>query len=374
MRSWTIPFGRILGVELRLHTLFFILLGFSISYGIYTTENGARGFVLWCLLLLAVLVREAARALAAACLGLELRSLLLLPTGAIPTYGVEESANPDTQQRLLRTIAVVGPITNLAFGAILAAVILTVSPILNLTAQPWVDPFHLLKSLVWVNLLLGAVNLLPALPLDGEKLFRSLTSTPSTAISRTFSMEKAVAIGLVAVGVILGSIWFMVIGFFVLVGAHLEGQGTLVRNEVGAVTLRDVMLTDYTTLSASDTLEDALERAVHSLQDVFPVVRGGTIVGAVSRQSILEALDSGGNSYIQGIMAKSFQIAHPDDALVTTLRRIAVNGGTQFVPVLESERVVGIVTPNHLSHSIRLRGHLPRNAKTRNSNSNSNDR
>ena len=157
----------------------------------------------------------------------------------------------------------------------------------------------------------------------------------------------------------------MVIGLFVLVGARVEGQGNLLRDEVGAVTLRDVMLTDYTTLSASDTLEDALERAIHSLQDVFPVVRGGTIVGAVSRQSILEALTAGGNSYVQGIMARTFQTAHPDDALVTTLRRIAGTGGTQFVSVLESERVVGIVTPNHLSHSIRLRNHLPKPPRDR---------
>ena len=200
----------------------------------------------------------------------------------------------------------------------------------------------------------GLLHLLPAAPLDGEKLFR----WGGVGTGKMLSFERAVALGLFVLGIAMGSVWFVVISFFVVVAGHVEGQGNMVRNEVGAVTLRDVMLTDYTTLSASDTLEDALERAVHSLQDVFPVVRGGTIVGAVSRQSILEALTSGGNSYVQGIMARTFQVAHPDDALVTTLRRIAGTGGTQFVSVLERERVVGIVTPNHLSHSIRLRSHL----------------
>ena len=361
MRSWSIPVGRILGVELRLHTLFFILMGFSISYGIVTTENGARGFILWCLLLLAVAVRETARAIAALCLGLELRTLLLLPIGALPTYGVEDSAIPEDQQRLLRRLAIVGPLANLVFGAVLAAIILTISPTLDLRSLPWFSAAHLLKALVWSNLLLAAINLLPAAPLDGEKLFHPLFGT-----QKTINLDKFIAIALFGFGVALGSTYFMVIGLFVLVGARVEGQGNLLRSEVGAVTLRDVMLTDYTTLSASDTLEDALNRAVHSLQDVFPVVRGGTIVGAVSRQSILEALTSGGNSYVQGIMAKTFQTAHPDDALVTTLRRIAGTGGTQFVSVLESERVVGIVTPNHLSHSIRLRNHLPRPTQDRN--------
>jgi predicted transcriptional regulator len=151
----------------------------------------------------------------------------------------------------------------------------------------------------------------------------------------------------------------------VLLGAHMEDQGLLLQTEVDTITMRDVMLTDYSTLSASDTLEDALERAVHSLQDVFPVVRGGTIVGAVSRQSIVDALQAGGNSYIQGVMARTFEVARPEDPLVKTLRRIAATGSAQFVPVLDGERVLGIVTPHHLAQSIRLRGHLPRRQRER---------
>ena len=79
-------------------------------------------------------------------------------------------------------------------------------------------------------------------------------------------------------------------GGFVLIGAHMEDQGLLLQTDVDAVRMRDVMLTQFSMLSASDTLEDALQRSVHTLQDVFPVVRGANLVGAVSRQSIVEAL------------------------------------------------------------------------------------
>ena len=95
-------------------------------------------------------------------------------------------------------------------------------------------------------------------------------------------------------------------GPFILLAAHMEKQGLLVQSDVDTVRMRDVMLTQFSTLSASDTLEDALQRAVHTLQDVFPVVRGGNLVGAVSRQNIVEALASNGNSYVQGVMTKSF--------------------------------------------------------------------
>jgi Zn-dependent protease/CBS domain-containing protein len=345
-----------------MHAFFLVLLGLSISYGAYRVNqggSGARGLVLWGILVFAVLLREAARAIAAAYFGLELRGVLLLPTGGMPTYGVAES---DMAASVRQRMALVGPIVNIAFGLVVGALILTIAPEINLYARAWVVPEHLLKALVWINLLIGVVNLLPAAPLDGGRRMRNGLAQAGTVTraKQLSSVGQIVAVGLIVGGLLTGSTVLIVFGFFCLIGAHMEDQGLILQTEVDTVKMRDVMLTDYTTLSASDTLEDALERAVHSLQDVFPVVRGGIIVGAVSRQSIAEALQAGGNSYVQGVMARTFEVARPDDALVQTLRRIAGAGSTQFVPVLEGDRVVGIVTPHHLAQSIRLRGHLTR--------------
>jgi predicted transcriptional regulator len=266
-------------------------------------------------------------------------------------------------------MALVGPVANIAFGLVVAALILTIAPELNLYDRPWVVPEHLLKAFVWINLLLGLVNLLPAAPLDGGRRLRNgLAQTTGAATTRSkqlASMGQIVAVGLILAGILTGSAVLMIFGLFCLIGAHMEDQGLILQTEVDTVTMRDVMLTDYTTLSASDTLEDALERAVHSLQDVFPVVRGGFIVGAVSRQIIADALQSGGNSYVQGVMARTFEVARPEDSLVKTLQRISGAGMTQFVPVLEGDRVLGIVTPHHLAQSIRLRGSMPRNGDGR---------
>ncbi len=368
MRSWSFSLGRVLGVEVRIHSFFVVLLGFCISFGMYASGSGGRGFVLWLMLLGAVAVRETARALAAACLGLELRSLLLLPTGGLSTFGSgaanEEGEGKTVSGRDSMWIAIVGPVANLVFAGVLAGLTLSVSPEIELYRRPWVEPGHLLKALVWVNLLLSAVNLLPASPLDGKVLFGMKDAAPRGR-RPLLTYGQMIAVGLVIVGTTTGSVWFIMMGFFVLFGAQMEDQGMTLQTQVDTITMREVMLTDYTTLSASDTLEDALERAVHTLQDVFPVVRGGTIVGAVSRQSIVEALRTGGNSYVQGVMARTFEVARPGDALVKTLHRIAGTGGAQFVPVLEGEQVVGIVTPNHLSQAIRLRGHLPKRGRER---------
>jgi CBS domain-containing protein len=279
----------------------------------------------------------------------------------------ERAAEPQVQRRM----AVVGPLASIGFGLLLAAIVLASAPGINLLDRPWIAPSHLLRAMVWLNLLLGAINLLPALPLDGGRVFakRPTHGAPNGKDRRSPAgarlgaglgfglgggLGQWIAIALVIIGVLLANYWLIIMGAFVLLGAHMENQGLLVQSDVDSVRMRDVMLTQFSTLSASDTLEDALQRAVHTLQDVFPVVRGGNLVGAVSRQNILEALATSGNSYVQGVMTRSFQTALPDDSLVKTLRRIMGEEGAQLVPVMEGERIVGIVTPQNLSQSMGL--------------------
>jgi CBS domain-containing protein len=114
------------------------------------------------------------------------------------------------------------------------------------------------------------------------------------------------------------------------------------------------MLTEFSTLSPSDTLEDALYKSIHSLQDDFPVVRGSFLVGIVSRQRILDALRADGNGYVQAVMSAAFQVAQPDDSLGSTIRRIGAGRGLSLVPVTDGERVVGIVSLQNLMHSMGL--------------------
>jgi Zn-dependent protease/predicted transcriptional regulator len=357
MRGWSFPIGRFLGVDVRIHTFFLLLLGVAISYGSVSGSSGSRGFVLWLILLLCVVVREIARALAAAWLGLELRSVLLLPTGGLFSYATPESTERASTPEMQKSMGVIGPIANLGFGLLLAAMVLTVAPQINLFERPWITPGHLLRASVWMSLLLGAVNLLPASPLDGGRVFRGEFAKTRGAIKGTRAaagLGQAIAIGLVAAGLLMPNMWLVMLGAFVMIGAHLEDQGLLLQTDVDAVRMRDVMLTQFSTLSASDTLEDALQRSVHTLQDVFPVVRGANLVGAVSRQGIVEALQADGNGYVQGVMTRSFQTAQPDDSLVKTLRRIMAGQGAQMVPVLEGDRIVGIITPQNLAHSMGL--------------------
>jgi predicted transcriptional regulator/Zn-dependent protease len=367
MRGWSFPIGRYFGVEVRIHAFFLLLLAVSIGAGSLAGFASRRILALWLMLLFAVLVREVARAMAAAWFGLELRGILLLPTGGLMTYATLDATERAAEPAMQRRMAIVGPVASIGFGLVAAAIVLTAAPGLNLLDRPWITPEHLVRGFVWLNLLLGAVNLLPAYPLDAGRVFRGgFSGDKSQRAAAGMSggrglisglgagLGQVIAIALVLAGVLLANNWLIIMGPFILLAAHMENQGLLVQSDVDTVRMRDVMLTQFSTLSASDTLEDALQRAVHTLQDVFPVVRGGNLVGAVSRQNIVEALASDGNSYVQGVMTKSFQTALPDDSLVKTLRRIMGERGAQLVPVMEGERIVGIITPQNLSQSMGL--------------------
>ena len=75
-----------------------------------------------------MVVREVARALAAAWYGLELRGILLLPTGGLMSYATLDATERAAQPAMQRRMAVVGPIASIGFGLLLGAIIEATAP------------------------------------------------------------------------------------------------------------------------------------------------------------------------------------------------------------------------------------------------------
>ena len=147
----------------------------------------------------------------------------------------------------------------------------------NLLSQPWISPAHLLRSLVWMQAGLGFLHLLPAYPLDCGRLMRGSFARKhglAPAGRAATGLGQLLALAAMIGGMLLHSPWLIIAGFFIMIGAQIEDQGVFFQSVVDTVRMREVMLTDFATLSPSDTLADALSRCVHSLQEDFPVVRG----------------------------------------------------------------------------------------------------
>ncbi|HEY0760580.1 MAG TPA: site-2 protease family protein [Acidisarcina sp.] len=342
---------------MRIHTFFVLLFGVCLFASSALEAATWRGTMLWLLLLIAVLVREIARLTTAAYFGLQLRTVLLLPIGGLFSYANPDSVERALEPRVQTALALAGPAANLLFGGMIAALMLGASSEISLLGRPWITPNYLMRSAVWMNVLLGLLNLLPAYPLDGGRVLRGVWARgdgAATATRRSTGVSQIIAIVIFCGGVLLRSPWMIMAGSFIFLGAQLDDQGVLFQSVVDTVHMRDVMLTDFSTLSPSDTLEDALYKAIHSLQDDFPVVRGPFLVGVVSKQSILDALRSDGNGYVQGVMSKAFQVAQPSDSLGAMIRRITRGRGLSLIPVTEGEKIVGIVTLQNLMHSMNM--------------------
>ena len=355
MRGWSIPLGRWMGVELRVHAFFPLLAVVCLVLG--ARDGVLRGMGLFGVLTAAVAVRETARLLVAAWFDLRLRAVLLLPIGGLFAYANPESQESANQGTAQFAIALAGPLANAATALMLAATFLGAGGNIKLLGQPLITSASLLRSMVWMQAGLALLHLVPAYPLDFGRLLRGSfarkhglapTGRATTGLSQVLALAAMIA------GMLLQNYWLIIAGFFIMIGAQIEDQGVFFQTVVDTVQMREVMLTDFATLSPSDTLADALVRCVHSLQEDFPVVRGPQLVGIVSRQRIVDALRNDGNGYVQSVMSRAFQVARPEDTLGTTIRRLTAGRGLALIPVTESGRVVGIVSVQNLMSSMSL--------------------
>lgn len=342
-------------MDIRIHVTFVFLLAFvwftqSATMG---TAGPGRGLALVGIIFGSVVLHELGHAVVARRSGIAVQSIILLPIGGVTLMEEAAQERPDPGRDV--RIALAGPAVNLLIAGVAALVILAVAPQVKLWGQPFVHSGNLPRSLVWANIFLGAFNLLPAYPMDGGRVLRAVLASRMEYVVAT---RRAVAIGqgIAMVLMILGLVsnpWLVLIGFFLFVGGQMEDRSVVFHSVLETVRMEDVMLTGFSVLSPADTLEDALSKAVHTLQDDFPVVRGSDLVGVVNKQRIVEALRREGNGYVQSVMMRTFEIAQRGESLASAFRKLGSRGLT-LIPVVDDFRLVGIVTMQNLMHSVAL--------------------
>jgi Zn-dependent protease/CBS domain-containing protein len=356
MRSWSISLGKLLGVELRVHVAFLFLLSFVLLYdaGVGGPPAVIRGFALTGLVLVAVIFHEMGHFLAAARLGVPMRGSILMPTGGIPLVDANTLSGAGSTLGCEVGVAAGGPLVSLIIAALTGTFLMLLPPQESLWTQPLVGIANLGRSFFWINVALFAFNLLPAFPLDGGRVFRAWrarTQDFRTATRQAVNLGHVFAAVFMLAGV--SSQWLMLVGLVIFMAAQMEERTVMFQSAVEAVQMEDIMLTQFSILSPADTLEDALSKAVHSLQDDFPVVSGDDLVGVITRQTIVERLRREGNGYVQGAMNKAFEIASRTESLGSAFRKLTSRGLT-LIPVVEQDQLVGIVTLQNLMHSMGL--------------------
>lgn len=121
---------------------------------------------------------------------------------------------------------------------------------------------------------------------------------------------------------------------------------------------RDVMTPNPVTVDPALTLAELRKRFEETRLGAFPVVANGVLVGMVSEFDLLEACLLRPTSMIphfdeilampvSAVMTKNCMTVAPDEALSHVLEKM-VPGRLKTVPVVEGDRVVGVIARTDL--------------------------
>jgi Zn-dependent protease/predicted transcriptional regulator len=295
-------------------------------------------------LFLSVLLHELAHSLYALKRGARVRSITLLMIG-----GVSEIEEPPKDVRHEAIMALFGPVVSLALGGALYG--------LHLFAD--VQSFNLRFALFYLaalNLVIGLFNLLPAFPMDGGRILRSLLSRRiglirATRIAALVGKGFAVVFGVI--GFVSFNMLLLLVAFFVYLGAEGETRAVVVNALLGKLHVRDIMTGDLVTVSADATAYDAAERMLRERRLAFAVADNGAPIGMVTLDAIQGVPPDRRTITTVREIASSVELLSPDDEAGKALRAMTANN-VPLLPVAENGHVSGGVSRHDIVRGMRL--------------------
>ena len=304
--KWSFKLGRLLGIDVYVHVTFLLLLGF-IGLAHWTAgrslEAALGGVLFFASLFLCVLLHEYGHALAARRYGIGTRDITLLPIGGLARL---ERMPEKPMQELI--VALAGPAVNVVIaGGLLAGLFLRNT--WQLPSAFSVTSGGFIERLLMVNVFLVLFNMLPAFPMDGGRVLRSLLAmrmeyARATSIAAAIGKGMAVIFGFVG---LFSNPMLLLIALFVWIGATQEAAAAQMKSSFTGATVRDAMLTDFRALSPQDSLADATKLLLAGSQTDFPVVDGGRVVGILDHAALFEALRERGDLALIGdVMSPQF--------------------------------------------------------------------
>jgi Zn-dependent protease/predicted transcriptional regulator len=208
--------------------------------------------------------------------------------------GVSEMTEEPRSPGVEFFMAIAGPASSFALAAIFYLV--------SLPAGGFAPaPVHaVLIYLAYINALLGIFNLLPAFPLDGGRVLRSIlwrakgqlrwATRLASRIGEAFGVAM-IFLGVFAFvsGSFITGVWWFLVGMFLRNASHISYRQLLIRQALVGEHVRRFMKTDLVTVDPSVTLSQLLEKYIYRYHyDMFPVVDGGKLLGVVNVSQLKE--------------------------------------------------------------------------------------
>lgn len=296
----SIRLGRIAGIELGVNWSWLVaaaLFTWILAGGVFPASNPNLGTGTYlAMAVVAVLVffaslvaHEYGHALQARREGVAIDGITLWIFG-----GVAKLAGPFPSPEAELRIALAGPAVSLVLGVLF----LGLAVLLPLPAAAD-GVLHWLGN---TNLVLLAFNMLPALPLDGGRVLRSLlwrkrgdfrSATRTAALLGRGFGQGLIVLGVLAViaGGAAGGIWLAFIGWFLLGAAEAEAQAAELGLALRGMRVADAMVRDPVVVTPDLSLDEFLDRVFfdhrHTAYPVIDTGDGRVVRGIVSFRDAL---------------------------------------------------------------------------------------
>ena len=291
-----LPLFRFKGIKVFLHWTFILLPAYIAFTGI--SDGGSWNDVLteigYVLIVFAcVVLHEFGHALTAQRFGVRTRDITILPIGGVASL---ERMPEDPKQEFWITVA--GPLVNLVIAG-LALIALAASGMALLTTDLFSDLegwTGLVTFLFAANLSLFLFNLIPAFPMDGGRILRSVLGMwlPRAKATRIATVVgRVLAVCFVVYGIHSGAFTLAIIGVFIFMAAGSEARQVQQQTNSLALRVGQRMHTDLIRMAPTATVQDAWNAITLIDQHVVVVMDQGLYRGLVMKEDLRDSLAQG---------------------------------------------------------------------------------
>ncbi len=354
--------GSVRGIPVRIHITFLFILPFLAWAFSNVLGMAAKAAdvppealgqpLLWGLglalaLFASVLLHELAHALYAVKKGGEVKDIILMMIGGVSR--LEKAPSTPKHEAIM---AAAGPAVSLGIGA----------ACLGLWALlAGLESFSLRFAVFYLgqlNIFLGIFNLLPAFPMDGGRITRSLLTgrlgrVRATHVAGTLGKGFAILFGLL--GVFSGNFFLLIIALFVFMGAEGERRQVVVEDALKGLTVRDLMSGSLTPLSPHANAEEIGRRMKFERRTTLPVGDGmGGVEGVVTLAQLRGVHPSQRLEKTARDLAVKVEPVTVDEDAWAALRKLYAKRLSEL-PVVENGLVVGMLRQADVAKVMELR-------------------
>jgi len=362
--KWSLYLGKPWGIKLFIHWTFLILIAWvlftQLSQGSTLLQAlWPVGFIL--AVFACVTLHEYGHALAARRYHVATRRITLLPIGGIAS--LEKMPEKPIEELV---VAAAGPLVNVVIAAIIYIVLLVTNVELSLpTELSQMNISNFLPMLMSINILLVVFNLIPAFPMDGGRILRSLLAMRMDRVKATrwaSSIGQIFAILFALWGLISGNPFIIFIAVFIYLGAQAEYQNLASTTLISGYKARDITMHKFTALHPYDRLSRVVEIMLDSQEERFVVLDNNQVVGTLTKRDIIEGLNQEGPDMpIQQAMKKEIQTITEDTSLEEAMS-IFQQKGISILPVMRSEQFIGLLDMENIKEFIQIQDALKKSS------------